>query len=125
VPDAHHPLSHHNNNPLLVEKMSKINIYHAQLFANYLAKLAAIPEGGGSLLDNMTILYGAGLSNSTIHSGDNLPILLVGGGAGWLQGGRHLHYDGLPGMADLHLALLERFNVPTDRIGASTWPLSI
>jgi len=83
VPDAHHPLSHHNNNPVLVEKMSRINRHHAQLFSNYLAKLAAIPEGDGSLLDNMTILYGAGLSNSTIHSGTNLPVPRAGGRAGW------------------------------------------
>ena len=87
VPDAHHPLSHHNNAPELIERMSKINIYHTTLFANYLSKLAAIQEGDGTLLDNMTIIYGGGISNSTIHAGDNLPVLLVGGGAGSLNGG--------------------------------------
>ena len=71
VPEAHHPLSHHNNIPELIEKMSKINRYHAQLFAQYLAKLKATPDGDGSLLDHMTILYGAGISNSNGHSGDN------------------------------------------------------
>lgn len=125
VPDAHHPLSHHNNNPQMVEKMSRINRYHVQMFADYLAKLAAVPEGDGNLLDNMTILYGAGLSNSTIHSGDNLPILLVGGGAGWLRGGQHLQFQHKPTMADLHLTLMEKFNFPMDRIGGSTAPLSI
>ena len=90
VPDAHHPLSHHNNNPVLIERMSKINTYHISLFSNYLDKLSAIPEGDGNLLDNMTILYGGGLSNSTVHSGVNLPLILVGGGAGWLKGGEYV-----------------------------------
>ena len=92
VPEAHHPLSHHNNVPELIAQMSKINRYHAQLFSQYLAKLRATPDGDGSLLDHMTILYGSGISNSNAHSGDNLPLLLVGGGAGKLKGGRHLKY---------------------------------
>lgn len=125
VPDAHHPLSHHNNNPQLVEKMSRINTYHTTLFANYLDKLAAIPEGDGSLLDNMTILYGAGISNSTVHAGDNLPVLLLGGGAGWLHGGEHIQYTHQPTMADLHLTLMDRFKFPIDRIGGSKEPLPI
>lgn len=125
VPDAHHPLSHHNNNAELVEKMSRINTYHTQLFANYLDKLAAIDEGNGSLLDNMTILYGAGISNSTVHAGDNLPLLLVGGGAGWLYGGEHIQYTHQPTMADLHLTLMERFKFPVDSIGGSKEPLPI
>lgn len=125
VPDAHHPLSHHNNDPELIERMSRINIHHTTLFANYLDKLAAIPDGDGSLLDNMTILYGGGISNSTIHSGVNLPVLLLGGGAGWLQGGRHVHYDNEPSMADLHLTLLEKFGVHIDKLGGSTAPLTV
>ena len=90
VPEAHHPLSHHGNVPELIAQMSKINRYHTELFAKYLAKLRATPDGDGSLLDHMTILYGSGISNSNAHSGDNLPLLLVGGGAGRLKGGRHL-----------------------------------
>src|ERR1700685_788155 len=92
VPEAHHPLSHHNNDPALIEHMSKINIYHAQLFAQYLAKLRATPDGDGNLLDHMTILYGAGISNSNGHSGDNPPLMLGGGGAGKIKGGRHLNF---------------------------------
>jgi len=125
VPEAHHPLSHHNNNPQMVEKMSRINTYHAKLFSNYLDKLAAIPDGDGTLLDNMTILYGGGISNSTIHSGINLPVLLLGGGAGWLKGGEHLEYKDEPTMADLLLTIMEKFNFPVDRIGGSTGPLPI
>jgi len=125
VPDAHHPLSHHNNNPELVERMSKINTYHTQLFANYLDKLAAVPEGDGTLLDNMTILYGCGISNSTSHSGVNLPVMLAGGGAGWLPGGQHIKYDNEPTMANLLVSLLDKFDVPVDSIGASTGPLPV
>lgn len=125
VPEAHHPLSHHNNNPLLVEKLSIINRYHMELFSKYLDKLAVTPDGGGSLLDNMTILYGCGISNSTIHSGDNLPVLVVGGGAGWMDGGRHLKYDNEPTMANLLVALMDKFDYPINRIGGSTGVLPI
>lgn len=125
VPDAHHPLSHHNNNPVLIERMSKINTYHTTLFSNYLNKLAAIPEGDGTLLDNMTILYGGGLSNSTIHSGINLPIMLVGGGAGWLKGGQYTFYGNEPTMADLHLSLMDKFGLSIEKMGGSTGPLAI
>ena len=82
VPEAHHPLSHHGNVPELVAHMSKINRYHTELFAQYLEKLRATPDGDGSLLDHLMILYGSGISNSTRHAGDNLPLLLVGGGSG-------------------------------------------
>jgi hypothetical protein len=78
VPDAHHPLSHHNNIPELVERMSRINRYHAQLFSGYLAKLRATPDGDGSLLDHMIVLYGSGISQSSGHDPNNLPLLLIG-----------------------------------------------
>jgi len=125
VPDAHHPLSHHNNNPQLVEKMSKINRYHAELFASYLQKLAATPDGDGTLLDHMTILYGGGISNSTLHSGRNLPVLLLGGGAGRLSPGQHLLYNDQPSMANLLVTLMDKFELPVDRIGGSTGSLPI
>jgi hypothetical protein len=125
VPEAHHPLSHHENRPELIEHMSKINRYHTQLFSQYLAKLRATPDGDGSLLDNMTILYGAGISNSTRHSGDNLPLMLVGGGAGRLKGGRHLTYTDKPSMANLLVTLMDKLDVPVDKIGGSTGALPL
>ena len=125
VPEAHHPLSHHNNVPELVEKMSRINRYHVELFAQYLEKLRTTPDGDGTLLDHMTILYGAGISNSTYHSGDGLPVLLVGGGAGRLNGGRHLEYNDQPTMANLLVTLMDKFDMPIDRIGGSTGSLPI
>ena len=125
VPEAHHPLSHHNNNPQMVEKMSRINRYHVELFANYLRKLAATRDGEGTLLDHMTVLYGGGISNSSVHSPDNLPVLLLGGGAGRLHGGQHLAYEDQPTMANLLMTLLAKFDAPVDRIGGSTGLLPI
>jgi Protein of unknown function (DUF1552) len=125
VPDAHHPLSHHNNHPDLIERMSKINRYHAELFSRYLARLRATPDGDGSLLDHMTILYGAGISNSNKHAGDNLPILLAGGGAGTLKGGRHIKVAGKTSMANLLVTILDKMGAPVDHVGASTGKLSI
>jgi hypothetical protein len=125
VPEAHHPLSHHEDHPELIAQMSKINRYHTQLFAQYLAKLRETPDGDGSLLDHMTLLYGSGISNSNKHSGDNLPILIVGGGAGRLKGGRHLTYADKPSMANLLLTLMDKLDVPVERIGGSTGKLHI
>jgi hypothetical protein len=125
VPEAHHPLSHHNDVPELVAHMSKINRYHAELFSKYLARLRATPDGDGSLLDHMTILYGSGISNSNRHSGDNLPLLLVGGGAGRLKGGRHLSYRDKPSMANLLVTLMDKMDVPVEKIGGSTGKLPI
>ncbi len=125
VPEAHHPLSHHNDVPELVAHMSKINRYHAELFAKYLVRLQATRDGDGSLLDHMTILYGSGISNSTHHSGDNLPLLVVGGRAGSLQGGRHLAYDDEPTMANLLVTLMDKLGVPVERIGGSTGSLPL
>jgi hypothetical protein len=125
VPEAHHPLSHHEDRPELIAQMSKINRYHVQLFSEYLAKLHATPDGDGSLLDHMTILYGSGISNSTKHSGDNLPLLLAGGGAGRLKGGRHLVYTDKPTMANLLVTLMEKLDVPVDRLGGSTGKLPL
>ena len=125
VPEAHHPLSHHNNIPDLVEKMSRINRYHAELFSKYLAKLAAKQDGDGSLLDHMTILYGAGISNSNGHSGDNLPLMLVGGGAGKWKGGRHLKYPGKPSQANLLMTIMDKMDYPVEKVGGSTGKLPI
>jgi hypothetical protein len=125
VPEAHHPLSHHNNEPALIARMSKINRYHAELFAGYLAKLRATPDGDGSLLDHMTILYGSGISNSNRHAGDNLPLLLVGGGAGKLKGGRHLKYANQPSMANLLMTIMDKMEYPVEKVGGSTGRLPI
>jgi hypothetical protein len=105
--------------------MSKINRYHTELFAKYLARLRATADGDGSLLDRMTILYGSGISNSTRHSGQNLPLLLVGGGAGRLEGGRHLKYTDKTTIANLLVTLMDKLGVPVEKVGGSTGKLSL
>ena len=125
VPEAHHPLSHHNDVPELIAHLSKINRYHTELFSKYVAKLDATPDGDGSLLDHVTILYGSGISNSTRHSGVNLPLMLVGGGAGTLKGGRHLSFTDKPSMANLLVTLMDKMGVPVERVGGSTGHLPI
>jgi hypothetical protein len=125
VPEAHHPLSHHNNIPELIERMSKINRYHAELFSKYLAKLKATPDGDGSLLDHITILYGAGISNSNGHSGENLPLTLVGGHAGRFRGGRHIKYADKPSQANLLMTIMDKMDYPVEKVGGSTGELPV
>jgi len=125
VPEAHHPLSHHNDVPEIIAHMSKINRYHTELFSRYLAKLRATPDGDGSLLDHITILYGSGISNSTRHSGDNLPLLVVGGGSGTIKGGQHLAYANKPTMANLLVTLMDKMGAPVEKIGGSTGKLPL
>jgi len=125
VPEAHHPLSHHANDPERIERMSWINRYHMELFSKYLGRLRATPDGDGSLLDNMMILYGSGLSNSDRHSGNNLPLLVLGGGGGRLKGDRHLTYSDQPSNANLLVTLMDKLDVPVERVGGSTGRLPL
>src|SRR3954468_8109621 len=125
VPEAHHPLSHHNDIPELIAQMSKINRYHTQLFSKYLARLRETPDGDGTLLDHTMILYGAGISNSQRHSGDNLPLMLLGGSSGRIRGGRHLKYTDQPPMANLLVTLMDKMDVPVDHVGGSTGRLDV
>ena len=125
VPDAHHPISHHQRDPVRMEKCAKVNHYHVSLFAEYVEKLRTTPDGDGSLLDHVTILYGAGMSEGNGHVPRNLPLLLVGGGAGTLKGGRHVKYaEGTP-LANMHLALLDKLGARVEVLGNSTGPVSL
>ena len=125
VPEAHHPLSHHDNAPELIAQMSKINRYHAELFSKYLVKLRGTPDGDGSLLDHMMILYGSGISNSQRHAPDNLPLLLLGGGTGALKGGRHVVYKEKPSMANLLVTIMDKMGVPVEKVGGSNGKLQL
>ena len=87
VPDPHHPLTHHGNDPEKIARMAKINAFHVSLFAEFLEKLKATPEGDGTLLDHSLYLYGSGMGNPNVHDHVNLPILVAGGGAGRMKGG--------------------------------------
>jgi hypothetical protein len=119
VPDAHHPISHHAHEPEKIAKVAKINAYHVKMFAYLLEKLRSTPDGDGMLLDHVTMMYGAGISDSNDHSPLNIPIVLAGGGAGTLKGGRHIRFKDVP-LANLHLTLLAQFGVHQDSIGDST-----
>jgi hypothetical protein len=111
VPDPHHPLTHHNNDPAKIAKVAKINQFHVSLFAEFLMKLKATPEGNGTLLDHCLYLYGSGMGNPNLHDHVNLPILVAGGAAGKMRGGRHIRYASPTPLANLHLTLLEKVGV--------------
>jgi hypothetical protein len=125
IPDQHHPLTHHKHDPVKVEKVSKINTYHAEMFAYFLNKLAATPDGDGSLLDHMMILYGSGMSDANVHSTQNLPILLVGGADGEIKGGRHLRYPKDTPLTNLFLTMLAKLNISMENLGDSTGKLEL
>ena len=119
VNDAHHPLTHHGNDPAKIAKMAKINQFHVSLFAEFLAKLKACPEGNGSLLDHCLYLYGSGMGNPNVHDHVNLPILVAGGAAGKMKGGRHIRYAQPTPLANLHLTLLDKVGVRIDSFADS------
>ena len=120
IPEPHHPLTHHQNDAAKMEKCTQIQLYHVALFAAYLEKLRATPDGDGSLLDHLMLLYGGGISNSDRHTHGPLPTLLVGGGAGAFTGGRHLVYPEDTPLTNLQLTLLDRLGVPAKSLGDST-----
>ena len=120
VPEPHHPLTHHQNDPAKMAKCVKIQQYHLKLFTDYLEKLRNTPDGDGSLLDHLVILFGSGISNSDRHTHGPLPTLVVGGGNGALKGGRHLVYPEHTPLTNLQLTLLNLLGVPTEKIGDST-----
>ncbi|WP_145062399.1 DUF1552 domain-containing protein [Adhaeretor mobilis] len=119
VNDPHHPLTHHGNNPKKIAKVAKINQFHVSLFAEFLEKLQNTPEGNGSLLDHSLYLYGSGMGNPNVHDHTNLPILVAGGAAGNMQGGRHIKFNHPKPLADLHLTLLNKVGVKLDSFADS------
>ncbi len=119
VPDPHHPLTHHGNDPEKIAKVAKINRFHVSLFAEFLEKLKATPEGDGSLLDHVLYLYGSGMGNPNVHDHVNLPILVAGGAAGRMRGGRHIKYARPTPLANLHLTLLDKVGVKLEKFADS------
>ncbi len=119
ISEGHHPLTHNGGNAEMLAKVAKINNYHAGLFAYYLEKLRATPDGDGSLLDHAAILYGSGMGNPDIHDHVNLPIVVGGGLMGKRSGGRHLQYRETQPLANLHLTLLQSVGVKIDRFADS------
>ena len=119
VNEGHHAVSHHQDDPEKMASIAKINTYHIELLAYFVDKLAATPDGDGSLLDHSMVLHGSGMSNGNLHDHKNLPLVLVGGGAGQLKGGRHIKFAELTPMANLLLGLLDKAGVPADSFGDS------
>lgn len=119
VPEPHHPLTHHGNDPQKIAKVAKINQFHVSLFADFLESLKATPEGDGSLLDHVLYLYGSGMGNPNVHDHQNLPIIVAGGAAGNMQGGRHIQFNESTPLANLHLTLLNKVGVPLESFADS------
>jgi hypothetical protein len=119
VPDPHHPLTHHRGNAEWIERVTKVNTMHMELFAGFIDKMKATQDGDGSLLDHSMIVYGSGLSDGNRHTHDDLPVLIVGRGGSFRLDDHIVYAKGTP-MTNLFLTLLDRMGVPSEKIGDST-----
>jgi hypothetical protein len=120
VNEAHHELSHHDNNPVKKGKIRDINKFHTTQLAYFLAKLKSIKEGDGTLLDHSMIAYGSGNSDGNAHNHDDLPILVAGRGCGTVKTGRHIRYAKETPLANLWVSLLDRMDMNVSTLGDST-----
>jgi hypothetical protein len=120
VPEPHHPVSHHTNDPEKLAKLAKINAHHVSLFAYLVERLRATPDGNGSLLDHSIYLLGSGMGNPDIHNHTNLPIVVAGGRTAGLKGARHIRYEQAVPLANLHVSLLDKVGVHVDAFVDST-----
>ena len=120
VSDGHHSITHHQDDPVKIDNVAKIDAHLVKTFAYFLEKLKATPDGDGNLLDHSMIVYGSSLSDANAHTHHDLPICLLGGGAGQIKGGRHIRYAKDTPLNNLHLNLLDKAGVPTDHFGDAT-----
>ena len=125
VSESHHSVSHHRGDPRQMEKGAKIDAYHIKLFSYLLDKLRSTPDGDGTLLDHVMLLYGAGMSDGNMHTNQSLPVLLAGGAAGKLKGGRHIVYPKATPMTNLFLSMLDTMGIHIDKLGDSTGKLEL
>jgi hypothetical protein len=123
--DAYHPLSHHQLDPTKIAKVTQIDVLHTSMLAYYLERLRSTADGDGNLLDHSMILYGSAMSDGNVHIHNNVPVLLAGGGAGAIKGGRHVRYPVDTPLTNLFLTLLDKLGVPTESLGDSTGRLDI
>src|SRR5215210_6739006 len=123
IADGHHPCTHHQNKPDLMEKVTQINEYHTRQLAGWLHKLKSTKEGDSNLLDNSMIVYGAGLADGNRHIHDDLPTLLFGRGGGYFKPGRRVIYRKETPMANFHMSLMDRMGVPVESFGDASGPL--
>ncbi|MFN7926008.1 MAG: DUF1552 domain-containing protein [Bryobacteraceae bacterium] len=120
IADGHHSLTHHRNDPAMMEKVAQINTYHVKQFAAWVEKLKSIQEGDGNLLENSMIVYGAGLADGNRHSHEDLPALIVGSGGKHFKGGRRVEYRKETPMSNLFLTMMDRMGVRAEHFGDST-----
>ena len=120
IPDPHHGLSHHQDNPVQMEKLAKLNRHHIEQYAYFMDKLAETPDGDATLLDNIVMLYGCGISDGNKHLHTDLPCFIAGGGSGTHHGGRHLAFEGDLPISNLQLTMLQNFGVNASALGDST-----
>jgi hypothetical protein len=125
VPEPHHTVSHHGNNPVQIGKLQKINTYHVSLLAYFLEKLRSTPDGDGNLLDHTLVMYGSSMANPNEHNHSPLPTLLAGGAKGLLQGGRHLKFPERTPLSNLLLSVVQRAEIEMETMGDSTGKLDI
>jgi hypothetical protein len=125
IPESHHQLSHHRNDPAALAKLTRIQTYHLSFFAEFIARLQKTQDGDATLLDRSMIVYGAGISDSNRHIHENLPVLVVGKGNGSLSSGRHIDFQRDTPVTNLHLALLDRLGIHPERLGDSSEVLGI
>ena len=124
VGDGHHSLSHHQGKEDALEKIAKIDRFHAEQFAYFLGKMQGVKEADGrSLLDHSMVVYASGLSDGNRHNHDDLPVILAGGAGGRLAAGRHLKLLGEQPMTNLYLTMLDLVGAPQPSFGDSTGPL--
>jgi hypothetical protein len=124
IADGHHSLTHHQNIPEKIEKVAQIDAFLAKMVAYYVEKLRATPDGDGSLLDHVMIVYGSGTGDGNAHSHHDLPTLLIGGGAGKIKGGRHIKYPKETPLTNLFISLLDKADIPVEKFGDSTGRLN-
>jgi hypothetical protein len=125
LPEAHHSMSHHANNPEKMKVFSKLNTYHVETLAYFLKKLQAIPDGDGTLLDHSVVFYGSGMSDGNTHNNFNVPVVVVGGLDQQIKGNRHLRYPKGTPLANLSLTLMLKFGVPAESFGDSNGRLDL
>lgn len=123
VTEQHHTISHHLNNPEKMARMAKINIYYAELYAKFLAKLRSMPEGDGTVLDHTLLVYGAGMADSNGHASDPLPVVLTGGGAG--KGARHMEIPTRTPIGNLWVNVAGKFGAKVEKFGDSTGAVDV
>ena len=124
VPEADHDMSHHGTDPEKTLKRTKINTYHMTNLAKFVGKLGKTPDGDGSLLDHVMVMYGSGIGDGNVHSCHNLPLVVVGNGSGQLKGNRHMQYEMDTPAMNLGVTLLAKAGVPVEKVGDSTGVLA-